>query len=213
MHAPIASPHSRRSPAAASGRQQTLSGSLRGTAAPRTAVIQLSTDWCASLTGPPTTVSEDPHTTQSCPWRFSGRTTGPPWKRTFADLVEQNQNSATAVVRGRQPATGAELRVNGCIQRARTRPTAVVRVTAVNCPEAGRSAFKVGGRGTWHRRPLYRRPGSGLSDEVRERAFEAFFTTKEADRGTGLGWSPSTASSSNRTVLCLSTPPWAAAPP
>ncbi len=29
--------------------------------------------------------------------------------------------------------------------------------------------------------------GSGMSDEVKERAFEPFFTTKEAGRGTGLG--------------------------
>jgi CheY-like chemotaxis protein len=31
--------------------------------------------------------------------------------------------------------------------------------------------------------------GSGMSDEVRERAFEPFFTTKTAGRGTGLGLS------------------------
>lgn len=31
--------------------------------------------------------------------------------------------------------------------------------------------------------------GSGMSDEVKERAFEPFFTTKEASRGTGLGLS------------------------
>ena len=96
MHAPIASPHSRRSPAAASGRQQTLSGSLRGTAAPRTAVIQLSTDWCASLTGPPTTVSEDPHTTHCCPWPSSRRTTGLPRNLTFTHAPSKPETATAA---------------------------------------------------------------------------------------------------------------------
>jgi hypothetical protein len=62
--------------------------------------------------------------TQRSPWRLSGRTTGPPWKPTFADVVEKTDfgdSSRSRVAIGDRDKIAGE-RLHPKIANWRTRP-------------------------------------------------------------------------------------------
>ncbi|MEO7598361.1 MAG: PAS domain S-box protein [Opitutus sp.] len=74
------------------------------------------------------------------------------------------------------------------ITEASWTPTLAVRFTTVNSPtQRGTSSGLIDeSSGLWHRVTV-RDNGMGMKDEIRERIFEPFYTTKQVGQGSGLG--------------------------